>query len=66
VVLRARGEGPVRSADLRAEAEAGEEPADEVPVLRAPVKPPEPKAPAMPPRRPRKKKQQKEPGTWEL
>lgn len=68
VVLRARGEGPVRSADLRAEAEAGEEPPDEVPVLRSPAKPaaPEPKAPTLPPRRPRKKKQPKEPGTWEL
>jgi GTP-binding protein len=68
VVLRARGEGPIRPADLRAEEEAGEEPPEEVPVLRSPAKRPEPAPepePAPAPPRPRKKKP-KEPGTWEL
>lgn len=68
VVLRARGEGPIRAADLRAEEEAGEEPEDEVPVLRGPAKKPEPEpepepAPELP--RPRKKKP-KGPDTWNL
>jgi GTP-binding protein len=68
VVLRARGEGPVRAADVRAEEEAGEAPDDEVPVLRArPAPEPEPAPPPTPkPPRKRKPKQQREPGTWEL
>ncbi len=68
VVLRARGEGPVRAADLKTEAEFGEEPPEEVPVLRAPPRRPEPAPepepkPATPPK---KKRKPKEPGTWEL
>ena len=66
--MSARGEGPIRAADLRAEEEAGEGPEDEVPVLRGPAKKPEPEPepePAPEPPRPRKKKP-KGPDTWNL
>jgi GTP-binding protein len=69
VVLRARGEGPIRAADTRAEEEAGDAPPDEVPVMRTSRKRPEPTpepapAPAAPPKK--KKRKPREPGTWEL
>jgi GTP-binding protein len=70
VVLRARGEGPIRPADVRAEEESGDtDPADEVPVLRAPSRQPEPEPepePAPAPPRPRKKKPKPGPDTWKL
>ena len=73
VVLRARGEGPIRPADVRAEAEAGDEPPEEVPVVRtprrraAPAPEPEPApAPAPSPRKRPKVRKPKPPGTWEL
>jgi GTP-binding protein len=68
VVLRARGEGPVRAADLKVEAEHGEEPPEEVPVLRAPARraEPVPEPEPAPPPKPKKKRKPKEPGTWEL
>ncbi|MBN9522560.1 ribosome biogenesis GTPase Der [bacterium] len=67
VVLRARGEGPVRAADVQAEVEFGEEPPEEVPVLRAPKRPePEPEPEPKPAPPPKKKRKPKEPGTWEL